>query len=247
VGHRGFGLQYNKWLYRVRVGQFRARVGRLLRGQDVATLRVLDIGSGSGVYVEQWLRLGARQLVGVDLTAAAVQHLGNSFPAAEFRQGDLGDPDFLADQTPFDVISAFDMLFHIVDDDRFAQAMANVSRLLAPNGVFIYTDLLVHGSEKRSPHHVTRTIDQHRSTLSDAGLTIVDRRPVFVFMEAPVDSTSRVHRKFWSRWKALAGRNEALGFTTGALAFPVELAAAALRREGPSIEMVVCRRTDSGG
>jgi SAM-dependent methyltransferase len=247
VGHRGFGLQYNKWLYRVRVAQFRRRALKLLRGRDISALRVLDIGSGSGVYIDQWLRLGVNDLVGVDLTESAVRHLGEKFPDAEFHQGDLGDPTFLHDQEGFDVISAFDMLFHIVDDDRFDQALANVGRLLAADGVFIYTDLLVHGSGKRSPHHVTRTLKEHEVALARAGLTIAWRRPVFVFMEAPVDSASRIHRKTWSWWKTMAGRSEGAGFIAGAFAFPVELAAAALLREGPSIEMVACRRIDRAG
>ena len=245
VGNRSFGLRYNGWLYRVRRVQFIRRMHRSL-GPDRSRLDVLDIGSGSGVYVDLWHRLGVRRVVGSDLTIGAVSHLRRAFPGMTFEQGDVGDPNFMSHDGPFDVVSAFDVLFHIVDDERFAQAIANVARLLKPGGYFVFSDLFLHGRTFESLHQVGRTLDHISRVLRRSGFDIIQRRPIFVIMEAPVDSTSVLHKRFWRTWRRLVSQRESFGWVAGAIAFPVELALSVCVSEGPSIEMMVCRRLPDG-
>src|SRR5688500_18643814 len=109
-------------MYRVRGDVFDRVVSRLnsVNSQQSTVnsyvgAEILDVGSGTGFYVDRWLRLGAR-VTGLDLTEVAVRELGRSFPQARFVQGDIGAELEPLTLTPasFDAVSAFDVLFHIV-------------------------------------------------------------------------------------------------------------------------------------
>src|ERR1043166_8271428 len=99
---------------------------------------VLDVGSGTGFYVDRWLRLGAR-VTGLDLTEIAVAELSRAFPAARFLRADIGASLDGVPLAPgwFDAVSAFDVLFHIVDDAQYARAFENIPSLLRPGGWFL--------------------------------------------------------------------------------------------------------------
>ena len=47
-----------------------------------------------------------------------------------------------------------DVLFHIVDDDGYVRAIANLHSLLRPGGMLILTENLVHGDWHRGEHQV---------------------------------------------------------------------------------------------
>ena len=54
-------------------------------------------------------------------------------------------PCFVEELGRFQAISAYDVLFHIVDDARYERAIQNISALLSPGGVFFFSDLFLHG------------------------------------------------------------------------------------------------------
>ena len=68
------------------------------------------------------------------------------------------------------------------------------------------------------------------------------QRPLFFLLNAPHDSSSRVHRLWWRVLSGVASRSDRLGGWIGALLFRLELAIVARRREGPSTELMLCRR-----
>ena len=74
VGYRALGRRFNTWMYRVRREVFLREVGSL--DLDWPRTRVLDVGSGTGFYVQAWRDLGAGSVTGCDLTQAAVDRLG---------------------------------------------------------------------------------------------------------------------------------------------------------------------------
>ena len=106
VGWLGLGEPFNRWMYRVRRRVFLRRIGPLVRGQAPA---VLDVGTGSGFYVERWQELGAGSITGADLTHAAVGSLGERFPAHRFVRLDIGAPDGVLPGEAFGAVSAMDM------------------------------------------------------------------------------------------------------------------------------------------
>jgi SAM-dependent methyltransferase len=239
VGYAGLGLHYNRWLYRVRSFVFR----RTLRSAnvDLGSARVLDVGSGTGFYIHEWLRAGVEEVTGSDLTSVATERLREAYPEREIVQFDISaKPPFSAGS--FDVISAFDVLFHIVDDDRYRSAIANLAMLLRRDGLLIFSENFVRGDESRHVHMVSRSRAVIEQLLDASGFELVMRRPMFVLMNSPIDSTSVVLQSTWRNLSRVVSRSEAIGAGAGAVLFPFELALVSILREGPSAEVVVCRK-----
>ncbi len=236
VGWWSFGEAFNRWMYRVRRQVFLRNV-RPLVGPEA---RVLDVGSGSGFYLERWRELGVASITASDMTAAAVAALRERFDMS-VEQLDIGDPDLRAQQR-FDAISVMDVLFHIVDDERYRTSFRNAASLLVPGGLLIFSDNFLHGCTLRSQYQVSRSINETLSALDDAGFDVVTRRPIFVFMNTPVDSDSTVLRAYWRGLQRVLRRDPTHGNATGAALYLPELLMAALLREGPSTELTICRR-----
>lgn len=240
VGFSGLGTAFNRWMYRVRRHVFlRALRPGLERPRD---LRVLDIGSGTGFYVDRWHELGVRSVTGADLTETAVEQLRRRHPSDAFVRFDVGGDETPLEPASFDAISAMDVLFHIVDDERFERALRTIFSLLAPRGLFVFSDNFVHGEAIRGEHQASRPLGEIESLLRATGFEVVGRRPMFVLLNAPVDSQNRALRASWQLLTSLALRGNALGGLAGALAYPLELALVPRLREGPSTEIMVCRR-----
>jgi SAM-dependent methyltransferase len=240
VGYVGLGGPFNVWMYRVRRAVVRRRARRLLAGR--AGPRVLDVGSGTGFYLDLWRELGATSVTGSDITETAVERLRARSPGSEVVRFDVGGEDVPLPPAGFDVVSAFDVLFHIVDDRAYARALRNIHQLLTPGGLLLFTDNFVHGRPARTATQASRTLEDVEAAVAEAGLEILERRPVMVLMNGPVDSRSRLLRMWWSALSAAARRSDRLGWLAGAVLFPLELALASVLRESPTTEMMVCRR-----
>jgi hypothetical protein len=65
---------------------------------------------------------------------------------------------------------------------------------------------------------------------------------MFVLMNYPADTTSRLARWAWTAMVAPAVLGEPLGWALGATLYPLERALVRLKRESPSTELMVCRR-----
>src|SRR2546423_1632000 len=100
--------------------------------KNVPSSSVLDIGSGSGFYIQQWRRLGATRILGLDLTDAAVSNRRRQFPELRFIQLDITGPIEGLQPDSFDIVSAFDILYHIIDDAAYDRALLNISMMLRP-------------------------------------------------------------------------------------------------------------------
>ena len=243
VGCLGFGEAYNEWLYRLRKAIFTSELMKL--NQNKLNSRVLDIGSGTGFYIRIFQSLGFKKIVGVDIAEQAISGLRKEFPGLVLEQLDISQEntgDALNDK--FDVITAMDVLFHIVDDRRYEQAIRNIYNLLKPGGHFIFTDNFVHGVEIRLEHHVSRSLKQIENALIMSGFSIIKRRPVFLFMNYPVDTKSRFLKFFFGRIIVpCVQRGDAYGKMVGACLYCLErLVIKFIREDGPSTELMVCRK-----
>jgi 2-polyprenyl-3-methyl-5-hydroxy-6-metoxy-1,4-benzoquinol methylase len=249
VGFLRLGEGYNTWLYRLRRSVFVRRMRAM--GMDFTGAEVLDVGSGTGFYVERWRELGARKVVGLDLTKVATEQLRRRFPADEFHNVDIGSADLGEDASPlagrrFDAVSCFDVLFHIVDDEQFEAAIENIATLVRPGGLFALSDYFVHPEAMersiRAPHRVSRSLDRFHDVLKRNGFEVLERRPMFFLMNEPVDSGSRLAKV---RWFAIAGPvavSNALGTLVGAILYPLEWLLVTVCKESPTTEMMICRR-----
>jgi SAM-dependent methyltransferase len=219
-------------------------------GASVRERGVLDVGSGTGFWVELWRREHAASVSGSDLVPAAVERLRERFPDCEFAPADIGE------QAPFpgkrfDVVSIMSVLHHIVDEQRFERALVNLASQLAPDGHLVVLDPLVirgrwmpPGSE--SAHNVVRTRGQWDEAAAGAGLRIAAVIPTASFLSDPVDAGSRpafaAHRFFWRGLTgALRGRDRLAAAVVPPLA-ALDRAIASRLHSGPSAKLIVLER-----
>jgi SAM-dependent methyltransferase len=251
VGYVRLGRRYNEWMYRVR-GEVFDRVVQAIGNRQQATgwrgVKVLDVGAGTGFYVDRWMRLGA-EVTGLDLTEVAVRELSRCFPAANFVQADIGAPlggrplgERLLPPGSFDAVSAFDVLFHIVDDAAYARAFQNIAALLRPGGWFLWSDNFLRHPTERVAHQVSRSLGESTAAVEAAGFEVVERVPMFVLMNYPADTTSRLARWGWTAMVAPAALAEPIGWAVGALLYPLERALVKRLKESPSTELMICRK-----
>ena len=244
VGYRRLGRRFNEWMYRVRARVF-ARLAAGLSG-DWSQARVLDIGAGTGFYVEQWHALGVPAVAGLDITQVAVDSLTQRFPQDQFIRSDIGQAApahaSLLPAHAFDAISAMDVLFHIVDDEQYALAFVNVAALVKPGGWFLWSDnFLRHGTE-RVEHQASRSLEESERLVRAAGFEVVKRVPMFVLMNYPADTRSKLARLAWTAMVAPAALAEPLGWLVGAALYPLDVWLTGLKRESPTTEIMVCRK-----
>jgi predicted TPR repeat methyltransferase len=240
VGYGGLGEGFNDWMYRVRRHVVRRQLGPLARGRP--DLRVLDIGSGTGFYVDRWHELGVRSVVGSDITETAVGHLRARYPGDAFERIDAGAGEHPFGERRFDVVTAFDVLFHIVDDARYEQAISNIYELVEPGGLFIFSDNLVHHDTVNYTHQVNRSLEYVEKVLGATGFEVVERRPMYVLMNGAPDTRNPLARWLWLAIAGTVSLGEPVGWLVGALLYPLELLLVRVLRESQSVEMVICRR-----
>jgi 2-polyprenyl-3-methyl-5-hydroxy-6-metoxy-1,4-benzoquinol methylase len=245
VGHISYGVPYNRWLYKVRRNIFNREMARL--GVDWKHSDVLDVGSGTGFWIDAWKGLGVHSITGSDVTQVAVDHLQVAYPDSRFTRLDIsGGLESQCPGGPYNVVSAFDVLFHITNDARFADAIANISRLLTPSGYFIFSDNFLHGHGVRGDHQVSRSLQEISDIVTKAGFQIIRRVPMFILMNAPVDISAPWPLKFWRLAMLPVRAVPLLGSIYGALLYPVELQLTRFLRESPTTEMMICRKSGIG-
>ena len=240
VGFRRLGRRFNDWAYRLRGERFEAVVRELV--PDVEQARVLDVGSGTGFYIDAWRRLGAKEVTGMDLTEAAVSNLHGAFPDVQFVRNDISEGLGGLEPGSFDIASSMDVLFHVVDNDRFASALRNIASALVPGGHFVWSDFFVHGRETIRGHIAWRNIYRIEEVLGQAGLEVVARRPMFFWMNEPRDTSSRTVLSAWKAVMWAASTSEVAGGLAGRGLYRVDRALAVRRSESPSTEVMVCRK-----
>src|SRR6188474_2936008 len=89
-GHVDLPVAYNRWLYRRK--KERLLKGLRKAGFDERGSSVLEIATGTGVYVEMWKQLNVKKLVGIDISQAATDALRARFSEYEFHKRDLSTP-----------------------------------------------------------------------------------------------------------------------------------------------------------
>ncbi|MEM3433450.1 MAG: class I SAM-dependent methyltransferase [Candidatus Methanomethyliaceae archaeon] len=180
TGHRAFSLTYNHILYQAQLDCLELILARYhisLQGK-----RVLDIGSGTGFYIQFFRQAGAAQVVGVDIASTSVDLLRQQFPDSEFYNVDIGSSE-LPIAGPFDLIAAISVLYHIIDDAHFEQALENIGGLLVDGGFLIISDTFCLPLVPIMASHVRfRPLSLYRSLLSQHNVQIVDTIPIYYLL-----------------------------------------------------------------
>jgi hypothetical protein len=138
-----------------------------LAARFTAGARVLDLACGEG-FGAALLATGARDVVGVDIDPQTVEHACANYSSDKlhFRIGSMIDPELLAGADRFDIITCFEALEHVEEQDTL---IAVVRRLLAPGGLFLTStpDVTVYSHEhgNDNPFHVRELTEPELRTL----------------------------------------------------------------------------------
>lgn len=152
--------------------------------------RVLDVGAGSGRWVRYFLgRFKPAMLMGIDFTAASIDLLKRRYADAEqtktiFQTADLTLPDLELGHR-FDLINVMNVLFHIPEPDRFASALGNLARHLAPGGRIVTTEYMPRAS-MRTTWMLVRSRYEFEAAVSRVGLRIVAVKASSVYSNDPL-------------------------------------------------------------
>lgn len=242
VGSAVYGRQFNLWRYRVRARVFRRLVRQL--GLQPDRLFVLDIGSGTGFYLDQWQALGVKDLAGLDISDWAVSQLDQAYPDIALYRTDISAADTILPAGVFDAVSAMDVLVHMVDDTAYLNALKNIHHALKAGGYLIYSDSFFHGASKQfEDYWKGRSLAFVTSAMDHSGFEVVSRVPMSVLMAAPTDTRRReLNERIWEKMMIPVRRKEWIGFLAGMLLYPMELLLVSTLKESPAIEIMVCRK-----
>lgn len=248
VAYPGMAVSFNRAMYVA----LRDSTAALLddHGLRRAPGRVLDIGSGTGIWIDFWRAAGAADLEGADLTEVSVRHLAAKYPDVPFRRTDIGgEPPAGGDA--FDLVSAMSVLLHIVDDERWRRAFANVQRLLRPGGHAVLIEPVVAHAWHGPPfgpdaNSKARPLAAYRAAIADAGMELVEVRPATVLLANPIDArrpgTFALMQRAWSAVGLAVGRSEWRGRLVGSVLGALD---APLRRAmpyGPTAKLLLLRK-----
>ena len=179
TGHRAFGLELNEVLYQAQRDCLELILHK--HGISLSGRRVLDVGSGTGYYVRLFEQLGAAEVVGLDITETSVRYLRDTFPDRQFHVCDIGGEQLPIDGE-FDVVSVISVLYHLVDDRQFERAIANLSRLLVPDGILMVSDTFRTPLLPTASHARLRPLETYERAFSQHRLRIEDVVPMYYLL-----------------------------------------------------------------
>ncbi|MDB5049854.1 MAG: class SAM-dependent methyltransferase [Fibrobacteres bacterium] len=242
-GHIDLPVVYNQWLYRRK--KERLLQGLYKAGFDPKGASILEIAAGTGVYVEMWKSLGVGSLSGIDISQNATDALAKRFPEYSFHKRDLTEPGLAAlTGKGHDLVTAVDMLYHVVDDKDFPTALSNLADSCRPGGFLAIHDFFMHHRELDFGYIKLRTLKDYQVALDKAGFEIISRTPTFFLTVQTYDykslDTKKSMDRIWSRFiDPFITRSPGLA---GRLGYYSDRILGAFIKEGPSFEMMICRR-----
>lgn len=250
VGHVALG-HYNRYAYPLRL----EALSRAVAGLVPPRYRVFDGGFGEGVYLDYWTRRGAASVCGVDFSPRAVTAARGRFPGTDLRQGDLSLAEELAGFGRFEVVTAIDVLYHVVDDTAWAAALANLLALVDGDGIFVTSDKFpALRTWQPMPHVRRRPLALWRAGLAAAGFEVIRRVPVFVLMDDPITCGSHpwLGHLAWLQWKGLTklirlaagvpALHRGVAAAVARSQRPVERLLLRMLSQTPNLELLVARR-----
>ena len=182
VGFRRKSVAFNKWTYKMRDDA----LNELTKGGDISPdgKAILDIGCGTGYFVKYWQSKNANHVAGLDITEVSIDQLKTAMPDAKFYLADLSEPDLRLDEQ-YDIISIFDVLFHIVDDDKFDMSVSNLAKISKPGAKIIVTDLFKKKTLHPMQHCRNRSLAHYKEVFSKNGFELKKMMPLFFVLLPP--------------------------------------------------------------
>src|SRR6185369_12157083 len=96
----------------------------------------------------------------------------------------LADVSETAIAERYDLVNAFDVLYHITDEARWERAVRSLADAVAPGGLLLLTDTFPPASHRipEAEHNRMRPLEKYEPILKGAGLTVRSIRPTHVLL-----------------------------------------------------------------
>jgi SAM-dependent methyltransferase len=117
-------------------------------------------------------------VTGVDIAPTSVERLRERFPEARFVLADIGGEDL---EGSWDLVNAFDVLYHIVDDARWEAAVRRLGAAVAPGGLLLVTDTFAPLGAI-AEHNRMRPLESYRRLLEPLGFALGRVHPTHVLL-----------------------------------------------------------------
>ena len=234
-GHISFNYRYNSYVYRAYVRALRKALREF--NIQVAGNRILDLGSGTGFWIDFYSHMHPKAITGIDITKKSVNELQRRYPQYDFKRLDIGATGFEASE-PYDLLNTFDVLYYIIEEGNFERAIKNISKAASPGAYILITDTLVDFLPRKEPvYSKHRAYERYVEVLGRNGVDILKVIPVNYLLKKPLPFAPLYSFAKWQLSK--------IGFdlegTIGHILYVVDGLVASTRRS--DIKLMVCRRT----
>src|SRR5260221_13736892 len=164
----------NRWFYHAK---FR-RVRDVLKASriKVAGMSVLDAACGSGAFVPFWLELGAKEVVGTDISDAAVEMCGKAYSnekSCRFERVGLASESSPIEKESFDLVSIFEAICLITEEKDFVTALKNLCSWVKPGGYLLISDQLPEVTVPRHERLKYHSRSIYENVFRDHGIEII--------------------------------------------------------------------------
>ena len=243
AAHPNLPLSFNRFLYR----SVRASTDAILRANRVDPHEVLDVGVGTGIWLDFWRARRVKRLAGVDLTEIAISRARLRYPDVELEQVDVGSGSIPF--APVDLVSAMNVLLHVVDPDAFTRALRTLRAAVRDGGWLLAMEPVAVRAARLQPgaSAAVRTLDEWRAELGAAGFELVDLRPATCVLANPVDARTQWQldalNALWFGVGRIVGPSERRGALVGSALYAVDHVCKRVARVGPSGKLLLARAT----
>jgi SAM-dependent methyltransferase len=191
VGYPEMGEGFNEETYKLRLSAVR-RI--LARTRFSGSAGILEGAVGVGAYSNLWKEMGFSRWTGIDISQHAVEQLQAEFPQHAFIALDLAASgqrgwEVVEQRGPYDLVTAIDVLYHLVSNGDFETALRNLARLVRPGGSLLVSDVFPASVVDVAEHVRRRPLASYLSVLAPLGFQLRDREPVFAILGDPVRRT----------------------------------------------------------
>jgi len=100
---------------------------------DIGSVTVLSVGSGTGLISER-IAENVDSLFGIDFSATAIRQVTSDQPAGRYA---VASADMIPSDQPVDIVTAFSVLYHVVDEERWRNSISELARLTDSEGYLL--------------------------------------------------------------------------------------------------------------
>lgn len=191
TGYLGFTRVYNSFLYRGKQRALRRVLSEL--AIPVQGSAVLDIGFGTGYWLRWYAAHGATRIAGLDVAEVAVERMRAEMPELDLRHVDAGTP--WPFDGGFDLVNAFDVLYHIRSDAAFENAIEQAALQLGRGGRLIVSDRVGDEDVSLQSHVRFRSRRSYERALERCGMRVEAVRPLFWLMNGGISDRPWIARR----------------------------------------------------